>query len=74
MQRPMSGEAPLIIPAGIGEKFDFGDFDAIVTAEPGSWVLKPRVQWQTFWNAGNTPCEIIEVISPAGLKAIFANS
>jgi len=42
--------------------------DAVVTAQPGTWVLKPRGQWHTFWNAGDTSCEIIEVISPAGFE------
>ena len=45
--------------------------DAVVTAGPGTWVLKPRGQWHTFWNAGDTPCEIIEVISPAGFENYF---
>ena len=38
---------------------------------PGTWVLKPREQWHTFWNAGDTPCEIIEVISPGGFEDFF---
>lgn len=42
--------------------------DDVVTAEAGTWVFKPRQQWHTFWNAGETPCEIIEVISPAGFE------
>jgi mannose-6-phosphate isomerase-like protein (cupin superfamily) len=45
--------------------------DDVVTAEPGSWVLKPRGQWHTFWNAGDVQCEIIEVISPAGFENYF---
>ena len=45
--------------------------DDVVTAEPGTWVFKPRQQWHTFWNAGETPCEIIEVISPAGFENYF---
>ena len=45
--------------------------DEVVTAEPGTWVFKPRGQWHTFWNAGDTPCEIIEIISPAGLENFF---
>jgi mannose-6-phosphate isomerase-like protein (cupin superfamily) len=45
--------------------------DDVVTAEPGTWVFKPRGQWHTFWNAGNAPCEIIEVISPAGFEDYF---
>ena len=45
--------------------------DDVVTAEAGTWVFKPRRQWHTFWNAGETPCEIIEVISPAGFEEYF---
>ena len=45
--------------------------DEVVTAGPGSWVHKPRGQWHTFWNAAETPCEIIEVISPAGFENYF---
>lgn len=45
--------------------------DEVVTAGPGSWVFKPRGQWHTFWNAGDTPCHIIEVISPAGFEDYF---
>lgn len=45
--------------------------DDVVTAETGTWVFKPRAQWHTFWNAGDTPCEIIEVISPAGFENYF---
>ncbi len=43
----------------------------VVTAGPGTWVFKPRNQWHTFWNAGSTPCRIIEVISPAGFEEFF---
>ena len=45
--------------------------DDVVTAGPGTWVFKPRNQWHTFWNADDTPCEIIEVISPAGFEDFF---
>jgi mannose-6-phosphate isomerase-like protein (cupin superfamily) len=45
--------------------------DDVVEAGPGTWVFKPRGQWHTFWNAGDTPCEIIEVISPAGFEDYF---
>lgn len=45
--------------------------DEVVTAGPGTWVYKPRGQWHTFWNAGDTPCHIIEVISPAGFEDYF---
>lgn len=43
----------------------------VVEAGPGTWVYKPRHQWHTFWNAGDTPCRIIEVISPAGFEDYF---
>jgi len=43
----------------------------VVTAGPGTWVFKPRGQWHTFWNAGDEPCLIVEVISPAGFESYF---
>ncbi|MER8388022.1 cupin domain-containing protein [Mesorhizobium sp. M1380] len=43
----------------------------VVTAGPGTWLFKPRGEWHTFWNAGDTQCEIIEVISPAGFENYF---
>lgn len=43
----------------------------VVAAGPGSWVRKPRAQWHTFWNAGDEPCEIIEVIAPGGFENYF---
>lgn len=45
--------------------------DDVVEAGPGTWVFKPRNQWHTFWNAGETPCHIIEVISPGGFENYF---
>jgi mannose-6-phosphate isomerase-like protein (cupin superfamily) len=45
--------------------------DEVVTAGPGTWVFKPRNQWHTFWNAGSTRCEIIEIISPARFENFF---
>jgi mannose-6-phosphate isomerase-like protein (cupin superfamily) len=45
--------------------------DEVVSAGPGTWVYKPRAQWHTFWNDGDTPCEIIEIISPAGFEVFF---
>lgn len=45
--------------------------EEVTEAGPGSWVFKPRGEWHTFWNAGETPCRIIEVISPAGFEDFF---
>ena len=45
--------------------------DAVVFAEPGDLVFKPRNQWHTFWNAGDTTCRILEIISTAGFEHFF---
>ena len=45
--------------------------DAVVEAGPGDLVFKPRNQWHTFWNAGEAPCRILEIISPAGFERFF---
>jgi mannose-6-phosphate isomerase-like protein (cupin superfamily) len=45
--------------------------DDVVTARPGAWVFKPRGQWHTFCSDGDTPCRIIEVISPSGFENYF---
>ena len=46
--------------------------DDVVEAGPGDLVYKPRGQWHTFWNAGDEPCRILEIISPAGFERFFA--
>ena len=45
--------------------------DDVVYAEPGDLVYKPRGQWHTFWNAGDKPARILEIISPAGFEQFF---
>ena len=45
--------------------------EEVVSADQGTWLFKPRAQWHTLWNAGDIPCEIIEVISPAGFENYF---
>ena len=45
--------------------------DDEVYAEPGDFVFKPRNQWHTFWNAGDEPASVLELISPAGLERFF---
>ena len=45
--------------------------DEVVFGEPGDLVFKPRGQWHTFWNAGDTPARILEIISPAGFELFF---
>jgi mannose-6-phosphate isomerase-like protein (cupin superfamily) len=46
--------------------------DDVVFAGPGDLVFKPRNQWHTFWNAGDAPCRILEIISPGGFEGLFA--
>jgi mannose-6-phosphate isomerase-like protein (cupin superfamily) len=43
----------------------------IVVAEAGDLVFKPRAEWHTFWNAGDEPCRILEIISPGGFERYF---
>ena len=45
--------------------------DDVVEAGPGDLVYKPRGQWHTFWNAGEEPARILEIISPAGFERFF---
>jgi hypothetical protein len=45
--------------------------DDVLEAGPGDLVLKPRGEWHTFWNAGDAPCRILEIIAPAGFEGFF---
>ena len=43
----------------------------VVYGDPGDLVFKPRGQWHTFWNGGDEPCRILEIISPGGFERYF---
>lgn len=45
--------------------------DEEVVGQTGDLIFKPRGQWHTFWNAGDQPARILEIISPAGLEELF---
>ena len=45
--------------------------DEVVYGEPGDLIFKPRNQWHSFWNAGDEPARILEIISPAGFEKYF---
>lgn len=45
--------------------------EEVVEAGPGDLVFKPREEWHTFWNAGEVPCRILEIIAPAGFEHFF---
>jgi hypothetical protein len=42
-----------------------------LVGSPGDRIFKPRNQWHTFWNAGDEPARILEIISPAGFERFF---
>ena len=42
-----------------------------VFGEAGHLIFKPRGQWHTFWNAGDVPVRILEMISPGGFEEAF---
>jgi quercetin dioxygenase-like cupin family protein len=46
--------------------------DDVVIGGPGDLIFKPRGQWHTFWNAGDEPARLLEIISPAGFERFFA--
>ena len=45
--------------------------DDVRIGGPGDLIFKPRHQWHTFWNAGEEPARILEIISPAGFEQYF---
>src|ERR1700749_2674825 len=46
--------------------------DTVIYAETGEFAFKPRHQWHTFWNPDDTPCRILEIISPGGFERFFS--
>jgi mannose-6-phosphate isomerase-like protein (cupin superfamily) len=81
VEHPMSPRA-LAAPLHLHEREDEYSFvlegrmgallgDEVVEAGPGDLVFKPRNQWHTFWNAGDEPCRILEIIAPAGFEHFF---
>ena len=46
--------------------------EEVVGGGPGDLIFKPRNQWHTFWNAGDAPARLLEIISPAGFERFFA--
>jgi quercetin dioxygenase-like cupin family protein len=43
----------------------------LIEGGPGDLIFKPRDQWHTFWNAGDEPARILEIISPSGFERYF---
>jgi gentisate 1,2-dioxygenase len=47
--------------------------DDVLFGNTGDLIFKPRNQWHTFWNAGDQPARILEIISPAGFERFFGD-
>jgi quercetin dioxygenase-like cupin family protein len=45
--------------------------DDVIEAGPGELVFKPRGVKHAFWNAGDEPARLLEIISPAGFENYF---
>ena len=45
--------------------------DDVIEGAPGDLIFKPRGQWHTFWNAGDVPARLLEIIAPAGFERFF---
>ena len=47
--------------------------DEVAVAGPGELVFKPRGIPHAFWNAGEEPARVLEIISPAPFSNYFAD-
>jgi mannose-6-phosphate isomerase-like protein (cupin superfamily) len=45
--------------------------DEVLEAGPGDLLFKPRGIAHAFWNAGEEPARLLELISPAGFEQYF---
>jgi mannose-6-phosphate isomerase-like protein (cupin superfamily) len=60
-------EYSFVLEGRVGAHFD--GVEAIANA--GDLIFKPRGEWHTFWNAGDKPARILEIISPGGFEQAF---
>ena len=45
----------------------------LIEATPGTVLVKPRGVPHAFWNPGDQPARLLEIISPAGFERYFAD-
>lgn len=45
--------------------------EEVTLTRAGTYVLKPRGIFHTFWNAASTPARLIEIIAPGGFERYF---
>jgi quercetin dioxygenase-like cupin family protein len=60
-------ELSIVLSGQLGAKLG----DDVVVAGAGSYVLKPRGQWHTYWNAGDVDLTFVELLVPAGVEGYF---
>ena len=60
-------EYSYVLEGRVGIQLGAEDFEV----GPGELVVKPRGIPHTFWNAGETPARLLELISPAGFEHYF---
>jgi mannose-6-phosphate isomerase-like protein (cupin superfamily) len=46
--------------------------EEVAVAKPGDLVVKPRGVPHAFWNPGDVPARVLEIISPGGFERFFA--
>lgn len=62
-------EVSIVVEGIVGVRV--GDEEA--EAGPGCYIFKPRNVPHTFWNPTDEPARLIEIITPAGFEAFFAD-
>lgn len=60
-------EYSFVLEGRVGAHFDGEE----VLGSVGDLIVKPRGEWHTFWNAGDVPARILEIISPGGFEQAF---
>ena len=61
-------EYSIVLEGEVGFALD----EQVLVGRPGDTIFKPRNVRHTFWNAGETPARILEIITPAGFENYFA--
>ena len=60
-------EISIVLAGRLGAKLG----DDVVTVDAGSYLLKPRGQWHTCWNAGDDELRFSELLVPGDLEGYF---
>ena len=66
-QHTLEDEYSIVLEGEIG--FRSGEKEVVLGA--GGYIVKPRGEMHTMWNAGSTEARMIEVIQPAGFEHFF---